>query len=122
MDSEFLLAEVAGEVRTCKKCDLCKSRKKAVPGEGSGRSGVMLVGEAPGGEEDRSGRHFVGTAGKRLEGLLRLAGLPRDEVRITNIGECRPAGHRRRRRDEAEGGHEQLRRRVAGLGPARVDL
>ena len=52
MGSEYLLGEVAKEVRTCEKCDLCRSRKKAVPGEGSGRSGVMLVGEAPGGKED----------------------------------------------------------------------
>lgn len=122
MDSEFLLAEVAGEVRTCKKCDLCKSRKKAVPGEGSGRSGVMLVGEAPGGEEDQSGRPFVGTAGKRLEGLLRLAGLSRDDVFITNIVKCRPPGNRRPRRDEAESCHEYLRREIEALNPSLVVL
>src|SRR5438552_11009111 len=102
MGSEYLLGEVAKEVRTCEKCDLCRSRKKAVPGEGSGRSGVMLVGEAPGGKEDESGRPFVGVAGKRLEELLRLAGLSRDEVFITNIVKCRPPGNRRPRRDEAE--------------------
>src|SRR2546427_11615113 len=122
MDSELLLREVAKEVRTCEKCDLCKSRKKAVPGEGSGRSGVMIVGEAPGGEEDQSGRPFVGTAGKRLEGVLRLAGLSRDDVFITNIGKCRPPGNRRPRRDEAERCHENLRPESEAAGPSLVGL
>src|SRR3989442_6165752 len=122
MDSEFLLREVAKEVRTCEKCDLCKSRKKAVRGDGSGSSGVMLVGEAPGGEEDQSGRAFVGTAGKRLEGLLRLAGLSRDDVFITNIVKCRPPGNRRPGRDEAESCHEYLRREIEALDPSLVVL
>src|SRR2546428_8300298 len=102
MDSEFRLREVAKEVRTCEKCDLCRGRKKAVPGEGSGRSGVMLVGEAPGGKEDQSGRPFVGAAGKRLEGLLRLAGLSRDDVYITNIVKRRPPENRRPSKEEAD--------------------
>jgi len=122
MDSEFLLGEVAKEVRACEKCDLCKSRKKAVPGEGSGRSGVMLVGEAPGGEEDRSGRPFVGAAGKRLEGLLRQAGLSRDDVFITNVVKCRPPGNRRPRREEAESCHAYLRREIEALNPSLVVL
>jgi len=122
MGSEYLLGEVAKEVRTCEKCDLCRSRKKAVPGEGSGRSGVMLVGEAPGGKEDESGRPFVGVAGKRLEELLRLAGLSRDEVFITNIVKCRPPGNRRPRREEAESCHEYLRREIEALNPSLVVL
>ena len=122
MGSKLFLDEVANEVRKCEKCDLCRSRKNAVPGEGSGRSGVMLVGEAPGGREDQSGRPFVGTAGKRLEGLLRLAGLSRDDVFITNVVKCRPPGNRRPRRDEAESCHEYLRREIEALNPSIVVL
>ena len=122
MGSEYLLGEVAKEVRTCEKCDLCRGRKNAVPGEGSARSRVMLVGEAPGGKEDESGRPFVGTAGKRLEGLLRLAGLSRDEVFITNIVKCRPPGNGRPRREEAESCHEYLRREIEALNPSLVVL
>jgi uracil-DNA glycosylase family 4 len=122
MDSESLLGEVAREVRTCEKCDLCKSRKTAVPGEGSGRSGVLLVGEAPGRKEDQSGRPFVGTAGKRLEGMLMQAGLSRDEVFITNIVKCRPPGNRRPRRDEADSCREYLRREIEALNPSLVVL
>ncbi len=122
MDSDFLLGEVAKEVRTCEKCDLCKSRKNAVPGEGSGRSGVMLVGEAPGRREDQSGRPFVGSAGKRLEGMLKLAGLSRDDVFITNIVKCRPPRNRRPRREEAETCHQYLRREIEALNPSLVVL
>ena len=122
MDPELLLGEVANEVRTCEKCELCRSRTKAVPGEGSGRSGVMLVGEAPGGKEDQSGRPFVGAAGRKLEGLLMLAGLSRDDVFITNIVKCRPPENRRPRREEAESCRDYLRREIEALNPSLVVL
>jgi uracil-DNA glycosylase len=65
-----------------------------VPGEGSPTAAVMLVGEAPGAQEDEQGRPFVGRAGRLLDELLREAGLERDAVYITNVVKARPPGNR----------------------------
>ncbi len=92
MDS---LEEVAREVAACRACPLHLSRRNPVPGEGSGRSGVMFVGEAPGRNEDEQGRPFVGAAGQLLTDLItRVLGLRRDDVFITNVVKCRPPGNR----------------------------
>ncbi len=78
------------EIRSCQKCDLCKARKNAVPGEGSITPEVMFIGEAPGRNEDIKGRPFVGRAGGLLDELLNSIGLKRESVYITNIVKCRP--------------------------------
>jgi len=88
------------EVRSCRKCGLWKSRRNAVPGEGSLDSSIAFVGEAPGYWEDVKGRPFVGAAGKLLDGLLAGIGLSRGVVYITNILKCRPPGNRDPRPDE----------------------
>jgi DNA polymerase len=81
-------------VRTCTACVLAKTRIHAVPGEGPIDAEVMFIGEAPGMNEDRQGRPFVGQAGAFLEELLAAAGLRRDEVYICNILKCRPPANR----------------------------
>lgn len=68
----------------------CPGATQVVPGEGNPSAGIVLVGEAPGEQEDREGRPFVGRAGKLLDGMLQEAGLPRDAVWITNAVKCRP--------------------------------
>ncbi len=88
------LENIRGQVRTCTKCDLCKTRTNAVPGEGPLDAQIMFVGEAPGREEDRKGRPFVGAAGKKLTEVLEKAGFSRDHVYITNVVKCRPPGNR----------------------------
>ena len=88
------LERIAEEVRACTKCSLCKSRSKAVPGEGPGNSQVMFIGEGPGFYEDREGRPFVGPAGRFLEELLLSIGLKREDVYITNMVKCRPPNNR----------------------------
>ena len=89
------LEEVAERVRVCTLCPLHRGRIKAVPGEGSSKSGIMFVGEAPGRNEDLQGRPFVGAAGQLLDKLIReKLGLSRGEVYITNVVKCRPPGNR----------------------------
>lgn len=102
MSASKLLAVVASEVVVCVKCPLCRSRKNAVPGEGSLHANVLFVGEAPGNMEDASSRPFVGTAGKFLEGLLGEIGVKRKEVFITNVVKCRPPKNRKPHRLEIQ--------------------
>lgn len=88
------LRAVRDEVCACAKCPLHEGRLHAVPGEGTGRSGLLLVGEAPGRKEDESGRPFVGAAGKNLDLALAEAGLARADCFITSVVKCRPPGNR----------------------------
>jgi uracil-DNA glycosylase family 4 len=88
------------EIMSCTKCRLHKYRKNPVPGEGPLNAKVMVVGEAPGKNEDLQGRPFVGAAGQLLNKLLELAGLRREEVYITNVVKCRPPGNRDPQEDE----------------------
>src|SRR5260370_19152838 len=90
MSSEDLLKEIAAEVSTCTKCNLCKSRTKAVPGEGSPLARIMFIGEGPGFNEDQQGRPFVGKAGQLLEEALASINLQRSDVFIANVVKCRP--------------------------------
>ena len=94
MPSAEGLEGIAAEVRVCVLCPLSKRRKNAVPGEGPSDAPVMVVGEAPGANEDQQGRPFVGSAGRNLEDLLSRAGLARSNVFITNVVKCRPPNNR----------------------------
>jgi len=79
----------------CFDCLLCETRTHIVLGEGDCSNGVMLIGEAPGAEEDAQGRPFVGAAGKTLRQLIVEASLRPDQCRITNTVKCRPPDNRR---------------------------
>lgn len=94
MNRAELAEPLYARVRACTRCALAKSRAHAVPGEGPLDADVMLIGEAPGVNEDRQGRPFVGQAGAFLEELLALAGYRRDQVYICNVLKCRPPGNR----------------------------
>lgn len=88
------LAALHREIQHCTRCPLWRTRTKAVPGEGPAQAEVVIVGEAPGRQEDVEGRPFVGAAGRVLDGLLEAAGLRREEVYITNVVKSHPT-HRR---------------------------
>ena len=88
------LEEVAQRVSVCTDCDLCRSRVKAVPGEGPATAEIMFIGEGPGWHENQQGRPFVGAAGQFLNELLASIGLKREDVYITNVVKCRPPGNR----------------------------
>jgi uracil-DNA glycosylase len=81
---------------------LSGGRTRVVNGEGPVGAAIMLVGEAPGAQEDESGRPFVGRAGKFLESVLEENGVSRSNVFITNVVKCRPPGNRRPSEDEVE--------------------
>jgi len=112
-----LMEEVASEVRACVKCDLWKSRRNTVSGEGDVNATVLFVGEAPGYWEDLKGRPFVGAAGKLLDSLLSGIGLPRSEVFITNVVKCRPPENRDPRPVEVETCTPYLNRQVELIRP-----
>jgi uracil-DNA glycosylase family 4 len=102
MNAEETLAKIAKEVSVCTKCDLHKSRKKAVPGEGPTHAEIMFIGEGPGFHENEQGRPFVGASGKFLDELLAQAGVTRADVWITNVVKCRPPNNRDPLPDEIE--------------------
>ena len=94
------LAAMAEEVAVCRRCGLCEGRKQTVFGEGSPSPRLVVVGEAPGAEEDRTGRPFVGRAGELLTRMLLAIGLSRADVFICNVLKCRPPNNRSPRPDE----------------------
>jgi DNA polymerase len=95
-DPQKLLDAIAAEIREHDTCgfDVCEQATRMVPGEGSATASVVLVGEAPGANEDREGRPFVGRAGRLLDQLLAEAGLKREDVFITNVLKARPPSNR----------------------------
>ena len=115
-----MLEELNKEIAGCTKCPLHKYRTQAVPGEGSMRLGVMLVGEAPGADEDRTGRPFVGAAGRLLTETLARLEVSRDDVYITNVVKCRPPNNRTPTQVEVEACLPYLLRQIELLKPRRI--
>jgi len=97
-----LLEIVKEELKDCRRCKLYKERNHIVFGEGNEDARLMLIGEAPGHEEDLQGRPFVGAAGHLLDNMLKAINLSRREVYIANIVKCRPPHNRKPERDEIE--------------------
>ncbi len=115
---EERLAVLAAEAAGCTRCRLCEGRTQVVWGDGRAGAAVMVVGEAPGREEDRTGLPFVGPAGKLLDLLLASVGLPRERVYIGNVIKCRPPGNRDPMADEVEACDGWLRAQIEAVGPA----
>lgn len=111
------LEAVADVVRTCRQCPLCEGRTQAVPGEGDTRAGLLVVGEGPGEQEDRSGRPFVGRAGELLDRMLAAIEAPRPTVYIANVVKCRPPGNRAPLPDERAACLPYLHRQIRLVGP-----
>jgi len=88
------LVEVFREASVCTRCPLSETRTNVVFGAGNSDADLVFVGEAPGAEEDRQGRPFVGRAGALLTELLAGIGMDRKDVWITNVLRCRPPGNR----------------------------
>ncbi|MGQ9538304.1 MAG: type-4 uracil-DNA glycosylase [Candidatus Bathycorpusculaceae bacterium] len=117
MSRETVLEAIASEVMACNKCGLWRTRKNAVPGEGSPHTKIMFVGEAPGYWEDVKGRPFVGAAGKFLDTLLAEMGISRSEVFIGNVLKCRPPGNREPTSAEIEACTPYLDRQITAIKP-----
>lgn len=113
------LARIAEEVRACAACRLASGRNRAVPGEGVDKPLVLVVGEGPGADEDRTGRPFVGPAGHLLDKMLISVGLGRENnCFIANVVKCRPPGNRDPEEDEKCACASFLDRQIALLTPA----
>ncbi len=114
------LADWAGlekAVSSCTNCALHQSRTQTVFGVGNRAADWLIVGEAPGAEEDRRGEPFVGRAGKLLDEMLRALGLDRQTVFIANILKCRPPNNRDPHQDEAAACRSYLDRQIALIQP-----
>ncbi|HWW21179.1 MAG TPA: uracil-DNA glycosylase [Steroidobacteraceae bacterium] len=86
--------ELQARVRECTRCGLCQTRTQTVFGVGQRRAELMVIGEAPGQDEDEQGEPFVGRAGQLLNSMLQAMGQPRERVYIANILKCRPPNNR----------------------------
>jgi DNA polymerase len=84
----------------CESCDLCKTRGQVVFGEGPENPLIMIIGEAPGEEEDTQGKPFVGPSGDKLDKILSYINIPREEVYISNAVLCKPPNNRNPRQEE----------------------
>lgn len=104
-------------VRSCTRCALHSGRTQTVFGVGREDARLMIIGEAPGAEEDRRGEPFVGRAGKLLDEMLRALGLQRPDVFIANILKCRPPGNRDPKTEEAAECRTYLRRQIELVEP-----
>lgn len=105
------------EIRHCENCALCQTRTQAVPGVGNRQTRVLVIGEAPGADEDRQGEPFVGRAGKLLDEMLLAIGFNREDIFIANILKCRPPNNRDPHVDEIAACHGFLQRQIALIQP-----
>jgi len=111
------LEELHQRIASCPDCDLCRTRTRAVPGEGPPNAEVLFVGEAPGFYEDQQARPFVGPAGRFLDELIASAGLRRDQVFITNVVKCRPPNNRDPLPGEVDACRKYLQRQIELIQP-----
>ena len=116
-EKEEIFKELDREIQDCKKCDLYKNRKQAVLGEGNLNAKLMFIGEAPGADEDRLGRPFVGRAGKLLTKLIEASGHKREEFYISNVCKCRPPNNRTPTPWEMEACFPYLKKQIEVINP-----
>jgi uracil-DNA glycosylase len=114
------IVELSALASTCTACGLAATRTTVVFGEGNPAASLVVVGEAPGADEDRTGRPFVGRAGKLLDRLLASIGFPRETVYICNVLKCRPPANRNPRPEEVESCSPFLRRQLELIGPKAI--
>jgi uracil-DNA glycosylase len=113
---ETLRAEVTG----CTRCELARTRTQTVFGVGDPHAELLVIGEAPGADEDAQGEPFVGRAGQLLNSMLRAMGHPRESVYIANVLKCRPPGNRDPKPEEVACCLPYLQRQVDLIGPALI--
>lgn len=111
------LDELQKECENCKKCELCQSRTNLVFGMGNKNADIMLIGEAPGQNEDLQGKPFVGRSGQLLDKFLESIGLSRDDIYIANMLKCRPPENRDPKPSEQELCIDWLREQFKIINP-----
>ncbi|MCD4829982.1 MAG: uracil-DNA glycosylase [Candidatus Cloacimonetes bacterium] len=116
------LAQRGREIQSCQRCKLHEGRNYVVYGEGSATARLMIIGEGPGAEEDRTGKPFIGRAGQLLTKMLAAIHIDRQDVYIANIVKCRPPGNRDPRREEVEACLPYLREQIELIRPGVILL
>ena len=114
--------EFESECAGCKRCALWENRKNVVIGRGNKEADLMLIGEAPGEEEDRQGRAFVGRAGQLLDMALSGLGIKQEDYYICNVIKCRPQNNRTPYQDEIECCKPYLDRQIDMIKPKVIVL
>lgn len=117
MEAIEIMQEIAKQVSVCTNCNLHKTRKRSVPGEGPINAHILFIGEGPGFNENEMGRPFVGQAGKFLDELIGHAGYQRQDVFITNVVKCRPPENRDPLPDELTACAIYLDRQISTINP-----
>jgi DNA polymerase len=117
MNKRDILQKLAKNVESCTKCPLHETRTQGVFSDGNPDADIVFVGEAPGREEDRQGKPFVGEAGKLLTKIIESIGFKREEVYITNILKSRPPKNRNPHASEIEACEPYLKRQLEVIQP-----
>lgn len=115
--AEGNIQELKKKVRTCHLCRLSESREQAVPPEGDPKSRVMIIGQAPGREENQQGKMFLGPSGEVLNQLFARVGLKRDELYMTNLLKCFLPNCRKPRQDEIDTCNVYLDQEIEWVSP-----
>lgn len=111
------LEELENRLQGCELCPLCENRQNIVFGVGNPQADLVLVGEAPGREEDEKGFPFVGEAGRLLDRILFAMRLSREDVYICNVTKCRPPSNRDPQPDEIAACEQFLKLQLAAIRP-----
>lgn len=122
MANQEKLSKLNKEIKNCKKCPLWKTRKNTVPGEGPANAKIMVVGQAPGDKEDKTGRPFIGRAGKFLNKLLGISGVQREKVFVTSPIKCFPPKNRKPEKEEINSCLPYFKRQIEIIGPQKLIL
>lgn len=113
--------QLISSIQSCKACTLCETRTQAVPGVGDQQASLLVVGEAPGADEDAQGEPFVGRAGQLLDSMLAALGLKRGQgVYIANVLKCRPPNNRDPAPNEVAACSAYLHRQIALIKPSAI--
>ena len=121
-DEGLTFRQLVERIRDCKKCRLWKDAENAVPGEGPDNAKVMLVGQNPGEQENKTGKPFVGISGKFLDTILKKNTIQRDELFITNIVKHKTPNNRKPKADEIEECVPYLLEQIKHINPEIIVL
>ncbi len=119
-EQKSTLEELRITALACERCSLRAGCKQVVFGEGNLKARLMLVGEGPGGDEDRQGKPFIGRAGQLLDKILKAANIKREDIYITNVVKCRPPANRLPVQPEIEACRPYLAEQIKLIDPEMI--
>ena len=120
MDKPHQLQQIKAQIKECSRCPLRETATRPVPGLGNPDAKYILIGEAPGSNEDKAGIPFVGQAGKRLNQLIELGKIDINQCYLTNVCRCRPPGNRQPRKPEVKACVDYLWQEIRIIRPSTI--